>query len=59
MTKSNSFEELLSDYSDEPCFIHCQCCKCGKQIILPEKVWLKRGSICNYCHHQYRIHEEE
>lgn len=45
------FEEL-PDYipEDEPVKIHTICRKCGERIVLPEKVWLKRGSICGDCY---------
>lgn len=51
MTRSG--EDLYKD----PVYIHCYCSKCDKKIVLPEKVWLKRGVICNRCYHQ--IHEED
>lgn len=52
------FKELLEkDISKEPVNIHCLCMICDEKIILPEKVWLKRGAICNRCYH--RIHEED
>lgn len=54
----NIFGELTNYISrDEPIYIHCYCTKCDAKIILPEKVWIKRGSICNACYH--RIHEED
>lgn len=45
------------DLSTEPINIHCQCMVCDKRIVLPEKVWQKRGAICNRCYHQ--IHDWE
>lgn len=42
---------------NEPINIHCFCNKCGERIVLPEKVWIKRGAICNRCYH--RIREED
>lgn len=39
---------------DEPVRIHTQCRKCDAPIILPEKVWLKRGSICDSCYRNIR-----
>lgn len=48
---------MTAGIEDEPVNIHCYCNRCGKKIVLPEKVWLKRGAICNDCYH--RIHEED
>lgn len=54
----NAFKkQLYEDISNEPVNIHCYCNKCREKIILPEKVWIKRGSICNACYH--RINEED
>lgn len=54
----NAFKkQLYEDISNEPVNIHCICSKCNERIILPEKVWLKRGAICNACYN--RIHEED
>lgn len=59
MNKSKKIlkEITYEDLSTEPVNIHCFCNKCGERIVLPAKVWYKRGSICNRCYH--RIHEEE
>lgn len=55
--KKPSKSSMSTDIPNEPVYIHCQCIKCDKQIVLPEKVWLKRGAICNACYH--RIREED
>lgn len=55
--KKPSKPSIPIDISNEPVNIHCCCNKCGKEIVLPEKVWLRRGAICNACHH--RIYEED
>lgn len=60
MIRSNrSFKNMLyENISNEPVNVHCYCNKCGKKIILPEKVWLKRGSVCNRCYHQIHYWED-
>lgn len=55
MIKSDKFQELPDHIpQDEPIRIHTQCRKCDAPIILPEKVWLKRGSICDSCYRNLR-----
>lgn len=44
------------DMANEVAYVHFQCIKCDRRAVLPEKIWLKRGPICNRCHH--RVNEE-
>lgn len=53
MNKSKKI--TYEDFSTEPINIHCYCNICNKKIVLPEKVWLKRGAICSACYH--RVHK--
>lgn len=53
-SENNFKKQLYRDLSEEPVNIHCYCNKCGEKIVLPEKVWIKRGAICNRCWHNIK-----